>query len=164
MTRETIIEQLQQVIDTHRKEAHVTCPETCWCWDIEKIICSVELSLPPTEGAEEILASLIESLGEPDNSIHDHSYEIRPLTVNGKCEWWMFHNGVGSGEPLAQWLQNFATLHAQRIADKMVENELNNFVDFINDKFCKDITGNMLDKEDVDEFLKSRYYLKRREI
>jgi hypothetical protein len=81
---------------------------------------------PTAEGAEDILASLIESLGEPDNSIHDHSYEIRPLTVNGKCEWWMFHNGVGSGEPLAQWLQNFATLHAQRIADKMVAEKLKN--------------------------------------
>jgi hypothetical protein len=76
---------------------------------------------PTAEGAEEILASLVESLGEPDNSVTDHSYEIRPLTVEGKREWWMFHNGVGSGEPLKQWLGKFATLHAQRLADKMVE-------------------------------------------
>jgi hypothetical protein len=79
---------------------------------------------PTAEGAEEILASLVESLGEPDNSVTDHSYQIRPLTVEGKREWWMFHNGVGSGEPLAQWLSKFATLHAQKIADKMVEERL----------------------------------------
>ena len=81
----------------------------------------IDTSLPPAEGAEEILASLVESLGEPDNSVTDHSYQIRPLTVEGKREWWMFHNGVGSGEPLAQWLSKFAILHAQKIADKMVE-------------------------------------------
>ena len=51
---------------------------------------------------------LIKSLGEPDNSIEDHSYEIRPLIVEGKREWWIFHNGVGSGEPLAQWLEAYA--------------------------------------------------------
>ena len=71
-----------------------------------------------TEKTNEWLAK---SLGEPDNSIEDHSYEIRPQTVEGKREWWMFHNGVGSGEPLAQWLSKFATLHAQKIADKMKE-------------------------------------------
>jgi len=42
-----------------------------------------EHPLPPAEGAEEILASLVESLGEPDNSVTDHSYQIRPLTVEG---------------------------------------------------------------------------------
>ena len=79
---------------------------------------------PTAEGAEEILASLVESLGEPDNSVTDHSYEIRPLTVEGKREWWMFHNGVGSGELLKQWLGKFATLRAQKIADKMVSERL----------------------------------------
>lgn len=101
-----------------------------------------ELSMheqPTAEGAEEILASLIESLGEPDNSIHDHSYEIRPLTVNGKCEWWMFHNGVSSGEPLAQWLSKFATLHAHRIAEKIVEEKLIEFGNMIRDEPNGDI-------------------------
>ena len=79
-----------------------------------------EHPLPPAEGAEEILTSLIKSLGEP-TKIHNHIYEIRPYTVEGKTEWWMFHKGVGSGEPLAQWLNKFATLHAQRLAEKMVE-------------------------------------------
>ena len=81
---------------------------------------------PTAEGAEEILTSLIKSLGEP-TKIHNHIYEIRPYTVEGKTEWWMFHNGVGSGEPLAQWLQNFATLHAQRIAEKMVEERMEQY-------------------------------------
>ncbi len=79
---------------------------------------------PTAEGAEEILASLVESLGEPDNSVTDHSYQIRPLTVDGKAEWWIVHHGVGSGEPLAQWLSKFATLHSQKIADKMVSERL----------------------------------------
>ena len=74
---------------------------------------------PTAEGAEEILASIVESLGEPIN-IHNHVFEIRPYTVEHKTEWWIFHKEVGSGEPLKQWLGKFATLHAQRIADKMV--------------------------------------------
>lgn len=69
------------------------------------------------EGAEEILESIVESLGEPIN-IHNHIFEIRPYTVEHKTEWWIFHKEVGSGEPLTQWLSKFATLHAQRIADK----------------------------------------------
>lgn len=34
--------------------------------------------------------------------------------------------------------------------------ELIRFVNFINNEYCEDITGNMLDKEDVDEFLKDK--------
>lgn len=79
--------------------------------------------LPPAEGAEEILASIVESLGEPIN-IHNHIFEIRPYTVDHKTEWWIFHKEVGSGEPLKQWLGNFATLHAQKIADKKVSERL----------------------------------------
>ena len=75
---------------------------------------------PTAEGAEEILESILESLGDPIN-IHNHAFEIRPYTVDHTTEWWIFHNGVGSGEPLTQWLSKFATLHAQKIADKMVE-------------------------------------------
>src|SRR5690606_16464883 len=75
------------------------------------------------EGAEDILASIVESLGEPIN-IHNHVFEIRPYTVEHKTEWWIFHKEVGSGEPLKQWLGKFATLHAQRLAEKMVEEQL----------------------------------------
>lgn len=72
---------------------------------------------PTAGGAEEIIESIVESLGDP-TYIHNHVFEIRPYTVEGKTEWWMFHKGVGSGEPLAQWLSKFAALHAQKIADK----------------------------------------------
>ena len=75
---------------------------------------------PTAEGAEEIIESILESLGDPIN-IHNHAFEIRPYTVDHKTEWWIFHKEVASGEPLAQWLSKFATLHAQRLADKMVE-------------------------------------------
>ena len=78
---------------------------------------------PTAEGAEEILASIVESLGEPIN-IHNHVFEIRPYTVEHKTEWWIFHKEVSSGEPLKQWLGKFATLHAQKIADKMVEERI----------------------------------------
>ena len=75
---------------------------------------------PTAEGAEEIIDSIVESLGDPIN-IHNHAFEIRPYTVEHKTEWWIFHKEVSSGEPLAQWLSKFATLHAQKIADKMKE-------------------------------------------
>ena len=67
-----------------------------------------------TEKTNEWLAK---SLGEPDNSIEYHSYEIRPLTIEGRREWWMFHNGVGSGEPLAQWLEAYAAQQFDEIAE-----------------------------------------------
>ena len=78
---------------------------------------------PTAEGAEEIIESILESLGDPIN-IHNHAFEIRPYTVDHKTEWWIFHKEVASGEPLAQWLSKFATLHAQKIADKMVEERI----------------------------------------
>ena len=74
----------------------------------------------PEMTAEEIIESILESLGDPIN-IHNHAFEIRPYTVDHKTEWWIFHKEVASGEPLAQWLSEFATLHAQRLAEKIVE-------------------------------------------
>ena len=106
---------------------------------------------PTAEGAEEILASLVESLGEPDNSVTDHSYEIRPLTVEGKREWWMFHNGVGSGEPLAQWLSKFATLHARKMARENLREEL---IDFGHAMFPDESLQSI--KHYVDTHLKSK--------
>ena len=79
----------------------------------------------PEMTAEEIIESILESLGDPIN-IHNHAFEIRPYTVDHKTEWWIFHKEVSSGEPLAQWLSEFATLHAQKIADKMVGERLKN--------------------------------------
>lgn len=100
----------------------LTYHDKMWCRDCQQLN-HYEQKQPPAEGAEEIFASIVESLGEPIN-IHNHIFEIRPYTVEHKTEWWIFHKEVGSGEPLAQWLQNFATLHAQRIADKMVSERL----------------------------------------
>ena len=62
---------------------------------------------------------IIKSLGEPDNSIEDHSYEIRPLIVEGKREWWIFHAGVGSGEPLAQWLETYAAQQKEVVKEEL---------------------------------------------
>jgi len=81
--------------------------------------------------AEEIIESILESLGDPIN-IHNHAFEIRPYTVDHKTEWWIFHKEVASGEPLAQWLSKFATLHAQKIADKMVSERDDDVFDKMN--------------------------------
>lgn len=110
---------------------------------------------PTAEGAEEILESIVESLGEPIN-IHNHIFEIRPYTVEHKTEWWIFHKEMGSGEPLAQWLNKFATLHAQRIADKMVserlKEELIRYIKWYGGFNYENMTDEML----VNEYLKSR--------
>ena len=112
-----------------------------------------EHPLPPAEGAEEIIDSIVESLGDPIN-IHNHAFEIRPYTVEHKTEWWIFHKEVSSGEPLAQWLSKFATLHAQKIADKMVSEKLR-------EELIKyEIHWNFVLRDNaekvVDEYLKSR--------
>ena len=111
--------------------------------------------LPPAEGAEEIIESILESLGDPIN-IHNHAFEIRPYTVDHKTEWWIFHKEVASGEPLAQWLDKFATLHAQK-ADKMVSErlreELEDFALMFNGK---DNTYKFITFEHIDEYLKTR--------
>lgn len=111
---------------------------------------------PTAEGAEEIIESIVESLGEPIN-IHNHIFEIRPYTVEHKTEWWIFHKEVGSGEPLAQWLQNFATLHAQRIADKMVEEKMRRaLINLLRDEQVADTYGVIGIEDIVDEYLKTR--------
>ena len=113
---------------------------------------------PIAEGAEEIIESIVESLGDPIY-IHNHVFEIRPYTVEHKTEWWIFHKEVGSGEPLAQWLNKFATLHAQRIADKMVGERLREEL-IAYDKWATrhlNGSGKIFTAEGaVDEYLKSR--------
>ena len=32
------LRQIEQIILDHRDDCKLTCPETCWCWDIETII------------------------------------------------------------------------------------------------------------------------------
>ena len=110
---------------------------------------------PTAEGAEEIIDSIVESLGDPIN-IHNHAFEIRPYTVEHKTEWWIFHKEAGPGEPLKQWLSKFATLHAQQMADKMVEEKLREeliaYVKWYGSFSYENLTDEML----VDEYLKSR--------
>lgn len=130
-----------------------TLPEKCRTCNGAGVIILPYPKLQPTAEGADVIASLIESLGEP-TEVHNHSYSIRPYTVEGKTEWWMFHDGVGSGEPLAQWLSEFATLHAQQMAKKMVREELIAY-----DKYASRWIDNYRAEtaEDcVDEYLKSK--------
>jgi len=113
----------RDLIDATREKLEINKTRKWGKPDENGVIEHVEQPQPTAEGAEEILASIVESLGEPIN-IHNHVFEIRPYTVEHKTEWWIFHKEVSSGEPLAQWLSEFATLHAQKIADKMVSERL----------------------------------------
>ena len=33
------IANISKIIDEHRAEEYLTCPEHCWCWDVEAAIC-----------------------------------------------------------------------------------------------------------------------------
>ena len=108
---------------------------------------------PTVEGAEEIIESIVESLGDP-TYIHNHVFEIRPYTIEHKTEWWIFHKEMGSGEPLAQWLNKFATLHAQKMTQENLREELIAY-----DKYASRWIDNYRAEtaEDcVDEYLKSK--------
>ena len=39
-----MFEKLVLLLDIHRKEAHITCAETCLCWQVEQLIISTEES------------------------------------------------------------------------------------------------------------------------
>ena len=47
LIREPLLEgtrnSLKELIDVHREKAGITCPETCWCWEIECIVNNIEL-------------------------------------------------------------------------------------------------------------------------
>ena len=105
MKREAI-NKLQRIIDTHRKDEFITCEETCWCWDVEGIIHSLELSLPPAEGAEEMLKKYT-------------IYCKNVISAEGKV--WVLSTVI------PQVMNEFAALHAQKIADQLaaliVEND-----------------------------------------
>jgi hypothetical protein len=32
------IENFKARIDDHRREQHITCEESCWCWDAEEVL------------------------------------------------------------------------------------------------------------------------------
>lgn len=33
------LSEISKIVDKHRAEVVVTCPEDCWCWDVEAAIC-----------------------------------------------------------------------------------------------------------------------------
>ena len=140
-------EQIEYCTCSQRSLAKPISDTEYECFD-----CGKEIK-PTAEGAEEIIESIVESLGEPIN-IHNHIFEIRPYTVEHKTEWWIFHKEVGSGEPLAQWLNKFATLHAQKMTQENLREELIAY-----DKYASRWIDNYRAEtaEDcVDEYLKSK--------
>ena len=42
------LSEISKIIDRHRAEAFVTCPESCWCWDMETVaeLCGYSINLP----------------------------------------------------------------------------------------------------------------------
>ena len=95
-----------------------------------------EHPLPPAEGAEEILRKVInETIGDP-----------------GTTEFsWHIHQDIA-----IKAMQDFATLHAQQIADKMVEErlreELGKFIKWYNSGYEQARKPHLI----VKEYLKSR--------
>jgi hypothetical protein len=59
-------------------------------------------------------------------------------------------------------MQEFATLHAHKIADKMVSDRLREELGLYND-WLNGAAGKYLTNPFIDEYLKSEYYLKSRE-
>ncbi len=53
------------------------------------------------------IKSIIDSLGNPHA---ENSYTLAPDSCG---DWWITHDGVGSGEPLRQWLENQSVLNKQ---------------------------------------------------
>ncbi len=37
-----IVDELKKVVDRHQKAAYLTCAETCWCLDVERVILRLE--------------------------------------------------------------------------------------------------------------------------
>jgi len=35
---ENYLKTITKIIDNHREESMFTCPESCWCWEVETII------------------------------------------------------------------------------------------------------------------------------
>lgn len=34
--------RLNEILTKHRKESYLTCPESCWCWDLETVIILID--------------------------------------------------------------------------------------------------------------------------
>lgn len=159
MTRETIIEQLKQVIDTHRKEAHITCPETCWCWDIESVMISLEARLPPAEGAE---VNVLFKARRLDTGDWVTGFFTKKKIGNLICPVIEVYKEWDSGDYMESYEidgKTLISLHAQRLAEKMVSErlrkELIKFYLHVDNHWA---LGMLTDKVDdvINEYLKTR--------
>ena len=104
------------------------------------------LSLPPAEGAEEILKILkkyegIECYYQYDVATEEEALKNR-ATLNNIAD------------ELASLINQFATLHAQKIADKMVSERIGEVLDDFSEYLWK--IGIAIEDEDINEYLKSR--------
>jgi len=36
------LKDISNIIDRHRAEVVICCPEDCWCWEVEAVICGLE--------------------------------------------------------------------------------------------------------------------------
>jgi len=133
---------------------------------INKIADITNAPLPPAEGAEKVQWSGYGELGnisqKPLQPTAEGAEEFLlaqrngnndPITVAISKDGWVY-------KMIVKAMEGFATLHAQRLAEKMVEEkmreELIKFMDWVNNTFCEGNMSNILDAEDVDEYLKSK--------
>jgi hypothetical protein len=145
-----------------------------------------EHPLPPAEGAEQekILTDFAEKMNtamvnndpEFEQIVNDHYFDlIEQPTAEGAEEilvkhgfFIMAHKDSNEEvrkafiEPVLAAMQEFATLHAQKIADKMVSDRLREELGLYND-WLNGAAGKYLTNPFIDEYLKSEYYLKSRE-
>jgi Lar family restriction alleviation protein len=40
-----VVEAARKALDAHHREAYLTCPETCWCWDLETALTKYEAAV-----------------------------------------------------------------------------------------------------------------------
>ena len=116
---------------------------------VADFIDGVEQSIPPAEGAEEITAE--EFIREKIKQKYGLSDEEMTGSLGLRC--------TCTGRDASKWAQEFATLHAQKIADKMVEERLREEL-MTYDKFLSNtywgISHITKREEAVNEYLKSR--------
>lgn len=151
MTREEMIERLDKVInELYMKVGTGSYNWRCELYDVKEALRKNQIPIPPAEGAEEFLKSkgYAETIKHPTDGIiaptftWSHVIELlqeyvimqKPQpTAEGAEEItakkYLSDHGYGSGTNyssvlVAALMTEFATLHAQRLAEKMVEDEL----------------------------------------
>ncbi len=111
-------------------------------WLENKVLAMKSPIQPTAEGAEEIL----EKYGFKIICHKEDADAINDIFV----------------QPIVAAMQEFATLHAQRIADKMVSERLKEELGLYND-WLNGAAGKYLTSPYIDEYLTSEYYLKTRD-